>query len=179
MKVGKTLQLLKKLSEKNIDVFTKNDARKIFFGESEKNLEKMLQRLVDDEILIRATRGIYINALFIPKDGYLLEKIALVLRQGYVTYVSFESMLSEYGLISQVPIRYLSVATNGPSGDYKTPFGRIEFTKVNESFVTLIDRSIYIEGRPMRIAKKEAALNDLRAINRNINMLLDDENEED
>lgn len=173
MKIGQTLKLLKKASESNINVFSKNDLRKLFWDDKEKNLEKTLQRLVDDEILIRATRGVYVNALFIPKDGWILEKIALVLRQGYLSYVSYESMLSEYGLISQIPLNYLSVATEGLDGDYETPFGRIEFTHVDTDRLSIIDQSIFINGRPMRIAMKALALNDLKSIGRNTNMLVE------
>ena len=37
-------------------------------------------------------------------DGYVIEQIAKTLRRGEYNYVSLESILSEYGLISQIPI---------------------------------------------------------------------------
>ncbi len=39
-----------------------------------------------------------------------------------------ESALSEYGVISQIPIDRLTIMTTGRKGHYKTPYGTIEFT---------------------------------------------------
>ena len=56
------------------------------------------------------------------------------MRRGEYSYISLETMLSEYGAISQVPIDRLTVMTTGRKGEYETPFGVIEFTHTKRKY---------------------------------------------
>ncbi len=97
------MKLLKKLKELNKLYFTTSDIRKIenYSGGS---LYVVLSRLVDRGELIRLTSGIYI----LPERYGEVEKIANMLYLP--SYLSFESALSKYGIISQIPYT-LSFAT--------------------------------------------------------------------
>jgi hypothetical protein len=103
--------------------------------------------------------------------GWIIEEIAKALRPGKLCYVSLESMLSEHGVISQIPMNYLTVMTTGASGKHATPFGVIEFTHTKRAVADVLNRCVVMSGRPLRIAKKNAAVQDLMRVGRNIDMI--------
>jgi len=61
--------------------------------------------------------------------------------------------------------------TTDASGSYNTPYGLIEFRHTKRPLVELIERTMLIEGRPMRIATKQAAVTDLMRAGRNTTMI--------
>ena len=80
-------------------------------------------------------------------------------------------MLSEHGVISQIPMNRLTVMTTGAGGTHETPFGTIEFTHTKRSVPDILERTIFMKGRPLRIAKKHAAVTDLLRVGRNTDMI--------
>ncbi len=109
-------------------------------------------------------------SLSLHKGADTLEEVAKTLRRGEYNYVSLESALSEYGIISQIPVGRITVVTTGRKGEYRTPYGIIEFTHtkrpLSEVLESMIDRQ-----RPLRVATKEAALRDLRRVGRNTHLI--------
>ena len=172
MKRMELITSLMNLERRGVFVLTKKDIGKLFPLEDEKSMEKSLQRMVKDGLLIKAARGIYINALVASRHkSWMLENIAKALRPGKLSYVSLESMLSEHGVISQIPLSRLTVMTTGAGGIHDTPFGTIEFTHTKRSIPEILDRTIFIKDRPLRIAKKQAAVTDLLRVGRNTDMI--------
>lgn len=169
------LELLHRLSpleQRGVVVFTKGDLEKVFPEEQEKALEKSLERMRRDELLVRAARGVYVFGPAVPRHrGWIIEHIAQALRPGDFNYVSLESILSEYGVISQIPMDRLTVMTTGARGLHHTPFGTIEFTHTRRSLPDLLERTLVVPGRPLRIAKKSAAIQDLRRVGRNLDLV--------
>jgi predicted transcriptional regulator of viral defense system len=159
------------LDRVGVYVLSKGDLAKAFPQEKEKALEKSLQRLVGDGILQRVAKGVYVNTMAKSKKGQVIEDIASVLRRGHFSYVTRESMLSEYGVISQVPMSRITLMTTGANGIYETPYGVIEFTHTKRRPAELIARTMSVEGRPLRIATKQAALADLVRAGRNTDMI--------
>lgn len=167
MKKIEALNALKNLDRHGVYVLTKGDLAKAFPDEQEKALEKSLQRLVTDGILERVSKGVYLNPMAVSKKSYVVEDIAVVLRRGQFSYVSLESMLSEYGVISQVPVRRVTIMTTGSKGVYDTPYGTIEFTHTKRRPAEIIRRTTVMKNRPLRIALKIAAVQDLNRSGRN------------
>src|SRR6185312_15612679 len=97
------------LDRSGVYVVTKGDLAKAFPQEKDKSFEKSLQRLVSDGILQRVAKGVYVNSMVRSKKGQVVEDIAAVLRRGHFSYVTRESMLSEYGVISQVPMSRITL----------------------------------------------------------------------
>lgn len=171
---------LEALERRNVFVLSKKDIEKLFPEEDEKAMEKSLQRMVKDGLLVKAARGIYVNASAASRNGgRLIEEVAKALRPGRFCYVSLESMLSEYGVISQIPVSRLTVMTTGASGVHETPYGVIEFTHTKRSVPDVLDRTVFIKDRPLRIARKRAAVQDLLRIGRNTDMIDFEELEEE
>lgn len=171
----KRLDLIHRLAElekRGVYVLAKRDIGKLFPEEDEKAMEKSLQRMVRDGLLVRAARGVYVNPAAASRNaGWTIEEVAKALRPGKLCYVSLESMLSEHGLISQIPISRISVMTTGVSGIHETPYGVIEFTHTKRSVPDILARTIHVEGRPLRIARKRAAVQDLLRVGRNTGMI--------
>jgi len=172
MKVTKAIPLIKEFDEKGKYVFNKKDLLKLFPNENPKSLEASLTRLVKAGVLERACRGVFVNKNAHSFDAYTLEHIAKILRRGHYNYVSLESMLSEYGLISQIPLDRITIMTTGRSGTYKTPYGVIEFTHTKRPVMNILENTTTVPNRPLRVATPEAALRDLKRVGRNLNLLI-------
>jgi hypothetical protein len=174
------IELIRKLAEldrRGVHVLARRDIEKLFPDEGEKAMEKSLQRTVSDGLLQRVARGLYANPAASSKNRWIAEEIAKALRPGCLSYVSLESILSEYGAISQIPIDRMTVMTTGRSGIHQTPFGTIEFTHTKRSRSEILARTLATKGRPLRIATRSAATRDLLRVGRNANMIIEEERE--
>jgi len=164
------IRVLKEWDKKGRYIFTNHELAKLFPEDSRKALIAGLERLVKSGLLQRACRSIYINKEAHCFDSYAIERITKTLRAGQYNYVSLESALSEYGVISQVPIDRLTVMTTGREGIYKTPYGVIEFTHTKRSVADILQNTLVDTARPLRIATKKTAWRDLKRTGRNINL---------
>ncbi|UXH78616.1 hypothetical protein N4261_01355 [Roseateles amylovorans] len=170
------------LDRMGIHVLAHRDIEKLFPDEGEKAMEKSLQRMVIDGVLVRAARGLFVNPAAKSKNRWIAEEVAKALRPGCLSYVSLESILSEYGAISQIPVDRLTVMTTGRRGVHNTPFGTIEFTHTQRARSDILEHTLAPPGRPLRIATRNTAIRDLRRVGRNTNLVLadgDDASEED
>ncbi|MEX0618619.1 MAG: hypothetical protein WDZ76_01525 [Pseudohongiellaceae bacterium] len=155
-------------------VFTRADLAKIFHEDSPRAFKAGLQRLVADEILLRPVRGVYLYALSQSRGSDTVEHIARALRRGEYNYVSLESALSEYGVISQVPVDRLTVMTTGRKGEYPTPFGTIEFTHTKRRPGDILP-GVRDVGRPLKLATPAVAWRDLKRVGRNTHLVNEQE----
>tara|TARA_B100000700_G_scaffold173420_1_gene191602 strand:- start:1226 stop:1792 length:567 start_codon:yes stop_codon:yes gene_type:complete len=167
---------IKKLSEFDKQgryIFTMSDFAKIFFDDTNRSLRAGISRLIDDGFLIRVANGIFIYALAQSKGSDTLELIAKTIRRGEYNYVSLESALSEYGIISQIPVGRLTIMTTGRSGEYKTPFGTIEFTHTKRDRLDILENTMKTD-RSLRFATKNTALRDLKRVGRNTHLIAEE-----
>ena len=126
----------------------------------------------------RVAKGIYLNPYASSRNSWAIEEVAKALRPDSFSYISLESILSEYGVISQIPIGRITIMTTGARGVFETPLGIIEFTHTKRSPESLIERTLHDKRRPLRIAKKMAAVQDLYRVGRNTNMIDQEELDE-
>ena len=92
----KNMELVRRLLSLNKPYFTLADLEKVL-DQPRPSLYVTLNRLVSYGVLVRLRRGVYQVALQSPA----LARIANTL--VYPSYLSFESALSRYGILSQVP----------------------------------------------------------------------------
>lgn len=163
--------ILREWDKKAKYVFTKHELSKLFSDDAPKTLTEGLNRLVKDNLIERACRSIYVNHYATSFDQYTIEHIAKMLRYGEYNYISLESMLSEYGAISQIPIDRLTVMTTGRKGTYQTTYGTIEFTHTKRPIDDILKSTIYVIDRPLRIATKQTAWRDLKRVGRNVHLV--------
>jgi len=152
-------------------VFTRRQLERLFPTDSPGTFAEGLNRLVRAGLLVRACRGVYVNPHAQSFDSRVIERIAQAMRPGAYSYVSLESLLSEFGAISQIPLDRLTVMTTGRKGVYKTPYGVIEFTHTRRPVREVLAHIRQVEGRPLRIASKQAAWRDLKRVGRNVQLV--------
>lgn len=157
-------------SRRGRDVFTVSDLRTLFPDDREDALSESLRRLVHDGFLIRAAKGIYVYAFGDQDRGRLLEKVASAFRRGEQVYISLESALSLYGVISQIPIDRLTLMTTGKRGLLRTPWGTIEMTHTARPVADIVNGTVETDG-PLRLASPATALRDLRRVGRNLHLV--------
>ncbi len=108
MKIETALERLHNFDRQGIHVYLKSDLRRLFFDDSLTAFQQSLLRLVKAGVLERVCNGVYVFSYSRHRGGYTIEYIAKCLRRGEYNYISLESALSEYSVISQVMIEVLS-----------------------------------------------------------------------
>lgn len=171
MKQSEAIKRLHEWDIKGRYVYQHRDLRKVLHEDADRAFNESLKRLVKNGVLERVARGVYVYSFSNKrKSGQTLELMAKTLRRGEYNYISLESALSEYGIISQIPIDRLTIMTTGRKGEYKTSYGVIEFTHTKRSVTDILD-NIHSVGRPLRIASQQTAVRDLKRVGRNVDLL--------
>lgn len=175
----KSVEAIKELSKWDTlgrYVYAKRDLAKIFAVPSENTLNQTLSRFVKKGILVRAAQGVYVFAQSARIGATTIEDVALALRPGEHIFESMESALSQWGEISQIPIDRITLVTTGRKGEYRTPYGTIEFTHTESSPLEIIENTVDRPGHPVPIATREYAIVNLKRSKRNLSMLRENDN---
>jgi len=171
MRVAEAIKTLTNWDRRGRAVFTFADMRMMFPDDSAKALTESLARLTRAGLLERVGKGIYFNPLSQRSHRRLLEEIAAAMRAGEFNYTSLECALSEWGVISQVPMQYLTVMTTGRKGVFRTPYGTIEFTHTKRSAADIIRGTVLPAPPRLRLATAPAAYRDLKRVGRNLHLV--------
>ena len=171
MNKEQAINVLREHDRKGKYIFANRELHKLFPEDSFKTFNEGLKRLVKSGVLKHACRDVYVNEVARQFDSYTIERIAKTLRRGEYNYVSLESMLSEYGVISQILIDRITIMTTGRKGIYKTIYGVIEFTHTKRTVIDILESTSKVNDRPLRMASKETALRDLKRVGRNMNLI--------
>lgn len=171
MKHTRLSQLLDQLSQQGISAFSTKMLKSYFPEEAEISFKKSLERGIKSGVLERVCRGVYVYSREFKRCSYKLEAITVALRAGEFSYVSLESALSEYSIISQLPLSHLTVMTTGRGQIYQTPYGTIELTHTSRDEIDILTGTVKQPGRPLRLARPELALADLKRVKRNLHMV--------
>lgn len=133
-----TIDFITKLQSLDRGFFTVSDMEKVI-GLPRKSLLVTLSRLAAKKMLIRVKRGVYQVGL----SEIDVKKIANQLY--YPSYLSFETALSFYGVISQIPYTQ-TFATLKKSKKMILWNTEVEFTKLKQElfFGYKLEKSIYI-----------------------------------
>lgn len=118
------INLVKKLTGLNKSYFTVGDLEKVL-GLERKSLLVALSRLVKAGVLIRIKRNMYT----VFTGNYDLERI--VNERYHPSYVSFETALSHYGILSQMPFT-ITLATLRPSRKMRVGNSEVEYSHLKE-----------------------------------------------
>ena len=97
-------------------LFTPSDLRAILPGHSETAFKTLLSRAVSEGYLTRLCRGVYLYEKANPDRGLILPQAAAKLRPLGLNYLSLETVLSDAGVISQIPMNRIMVMSSGRSG---------------------------------------------------------------
>jgi predicted transcriptional regulator of viral defense system len=177
MQTGKKLlSALRQLADERRYLFTPSDLSALLPDIHPSAFKSLLSRLVSRGDLFRVCRGLYRPAWIEPPQGFILYHAAARLRSGYFLYLSLESVLSEAGVLSQVPLQRITLMTSGRSGTISCgDLGTIEFTHTQQRPEHVMEHLSYDSERRLWCANTEQALRDLRRTGRNVDLIGDTE----
>jgi predicted transcriptional regulator of viral defense system len=171
MKITDFLKAMDNADAGGIWVFNINTL-KLMFREKDAALTKSLAAMEDAGLIKKVCRGLYVNPKARSMPGDTLSALVPMLRPWSFNYLSLESVLSDAGLISQLPSR-LTFMTTGREGEFFTPFGVIEFVRTKRKPEDVLCDIIYDEHRGIHVANTDRALKDLRRVGRNLDLVIE------
>ena len=136
------------------------------------HLAGLLSRAANTGLLERVCRGIYLYPVPDYPMGHLLFHAAARLRAGEFNYISLETVLSDAGVISQVPMNWVSIMTSGRShvvdcGNY----GHIELVHTAQRPDDVSHELTYDPDRRLWRASVRQALRDMKATRRSLDLV--------
>lgn len=151
--------------------FTLADLRATLPELSSGAFKTLLSRATKKNLLKRVCRGIYTDTNNKP-TGLELYHIAARLRAHEFNYISLESVLSDAGVISQIPLQWITLMSSGRSqiidcGD----MGRIEFIHTKKKPANLVDQLDYDKRHHLWRATVKLALEDMKHTQRNLDLI--------
>ena len=123
-------------------------------------------------LLKRVCRGLYTYSRIPMLQGLVLYRAVSKLRPLCMNYLSLESVLSDAGVISQVPMNWVSLMSSGRShvvdcGDY----GHIEFVHTAQRPDDVAGELVYDPARRLWRASVRQALRDMKATRRSLELV--------
>ncbi|MBX7207268.1 MAG: hypothetical protein K1X78_03060 [Verrucomicrobiaceae bacterium] len=163
-------QALRMLADRDHCVFAPSDLAAAVPGCGQ--LAVLLSRATKAGVLKRVCRGIYLYSVPDYPAGSVLFHAAARLRAGDFNYLSLETVLSDAGVISQVPMNWISLMTSGRShvvdcGDY----GHIEFVHTAQLPDDVSGELTYDRDRHLWRASVRQALRDMKATRRSMELV--------
>ncbi|MBN1182285.1 MAG: hypothetical protein JXB49_08365 [Bacteroidales bacterium] len=153
-------------------LFSSSDFKSLFPEMGEQSFKTLLSRAQAGGVLKRVCRGIYLYDRKGFPGGEVLFHTASRLRANHFNYLSLESVLSEEGIISQIPINRITLMSSGRSNIIDCGrWGAIEFIHTRKKPENLIGRLKYDKKRRLWKAQNDLALEDLKAVGRNLDLI--------
>jgi predicted transcriptional regulator of viral defense system len=164
--------ILEDLADEEHYLFRASDFYPLFPGMSVEVLRVLLGRAVKAGALRRFCRGLYLCPRAGYRKGCELYHAASRLREESFCYLSLESALSEEGLISQIPLGWITVMTGGRSGIIPCgAWGSIEYIHTKKRFEAIESFLTYDRRYRLWWASARLALNDMRAAKRPMDLV--------
>ena len=164
--------LLEDLADADHYLFGPADLAPMFPECSRAALKMLFRRAVDDGLLVPLCRGMYLYKRAPWPRGFLLYHTASKLRADTFNYISLESALSDAGIISQVPLQWLTIMSGGRSANIECGnFGTIEFIHTGKLPARLAGRVFHDTRCGLWRASVPLALEDMRACKRPLDLV--------
>lgn len=153
-------------------LFTLRDLRPLFTELSDATFKTLLSRAVSSKLLMRLCRGLYLYQKALPNDGLILFHAIAILRADEFNYISLETALSDAGVISQIPMSWITIMSSGRSNTISCGnYGTIEFVHTNQKPAELRRNLTYDHERGMWRANVALAIRDMKATHRNTDLI--------
>ena len=145
MKLLQALHILEDYDKQGHTVWSLSGLR-IAFHEPSATFRKTLERLCNEHILVRVSRGIYLFPNTRRDRQEVFGELIAALRNGEYCFESLESAANAWGIFPQTPLGGINVMTTGRSGYFETPYGPVEFTHTEASIDEILANTIEREG---------------------------------
>jgi len=158
----------------NVDhyLFSSSDLSAIFPGQNKTALNAMVARAENNGIVQRVCRGLYLNPRTDYPAGLVLYHAAARLRANEFIYLSLESVLSDAGVISQVPMNWITLMSSGRNYTFNCGvFGHIEFIHSKRPIEKVTSRLSYDPRCRLWRASVSLALKDMKQTRRDTDLV--------
>lgn len=163
---------LERLASPEHYLFTPGDLRALLPEASDSAFKTLLSRAVTGGALARVCRGLYLYDRVDYPRGLVLFHAAARLRADTLNYISLETALSDAGVISQLPINWISLVSSGRSNTIRCgSWGTIEFVHTSKRPETVANQLRYDQSRHLWLASVGLAMQDMRATRRNLDLI--------
>lgn len=153
-------------------LFTPDDMRALVPDISDGAYKTLLSRAASEGYLARVCRGLYLFESAQPSTGLLLFHAVARLRATQFNYISLETALSDVGIISQIPINWITVMSSGRSSKISCDrWGTLEFVHTNQKPQDLADQLKYDARCRLWRATPQQALRDMKVAKRNMDLI--------
>lgn len=161
---------LESLADKEHSLFASSDLEGAF-GDHD-HLSVLLSRAVKAGLLKRVCRGIYLYPKADHPMGELLFHAAARLRADEFNYISLETALSDAGMISQIPMNWITLMSSGRSHTVDCgEFGHIEFVHTEQRPEEIANELVYDAARRLWRASEKQALRDMKVTRRSMDLV--------
>lgn len=153
-------------------LFTLHDLRSVCPTISIAAFKTLLSRAVKQGILERVCRGLYAFNSASNSNGLLLFHAAAYMRSNEFNYISLETALSDAGIISQIPLGYITIISSGRSNKISCGnFGTIEFIHTTRKPAEIIDKLTYDKSCRLWRASPKLAFEDMKKMHRDCSLI--------
>lgn len=165
-------RVLENLADDEHHLFTLADMQGAFPGFTPEAFRALVSRAEKTGLLRRVCRGLYLYPKVNYARGLILYHAAARLRAAEFNYISLESALSDAGVISQIPMNWVTLMSSGRSqimacGD----FGTIEFVHTRKLAAALADQLSYDPLCHLWRASVALAIRDMKATRRSLDLM--------
>lgn len=166
------MSAISRLATQQACLFAPADLRALLPDLSETAFKTLLSRAVSESYLSRICRGLYLYEKANPDRGLILQHAVSKLRPLGLNYLSLESVLSDAGVISQIPINRIMVMSSGRSSVIDCgPWGSIEFVRTRQKPEELVGRLKYDTNCRLWRATVAQAIRDMKATHRSQDLI--------
>jgi len=153
-------------------LFALRDLTAVIPGQSPAALKALAARAEKIGLLNRVCRGLYIYPLAPYPAGLVLFHAAARLRAHEFNYISLETALSDAGVISQIPMNWITLMSSGRSHIMHCGnFGHIEFVHTKKSLDGIAAQITYDVRCRLWRASVALALRDMALTKRNTDLI--------
>lgn len=164
--------LLGQFADAGSFLFAVADLRSAFPHLSPGAFKGLLSRAHETGLLKRVCKGIYLYPRVPYPAGKMLFYVAARLRADEFNYLSLETVLSDAGVISQIPLNWITLMSSGRSHIVNCgESGHIEFIHTKRRAADLADQLHYDADCRLWRASVSLALQDMKLTRRNMDLI--------
>ncbi len=164
--------IISELANEEHYLFSLNDLRGASPEQTQGAFKALISRAVKDGLLRRVCRGLYFYPKVSYESGLILYHAATRLRAHEFNYISLESVLSDAGVISQVPMHWITLMSSGRSNIIKCgAWGHIEFIHTKNSPASLVCQLTYDSRCHLWRASVTQAIKDMKRTRRSTDLI--------
>lgn len=165
-------KILSGLADDEHYLFSLADLKGAMPEQGQGGFKALVSRGEKNGLLKRICRGLYLYPAVEYPRGLVLFHAAARLRASSFNYISLETALSDAGVISQIPMNWITLMSSGRSHIVNCgEFGRVEFVHTRKRPEDLTDHLIYDPPCRLWRASVALAMKDMMATKRSTNLI--------